>query len=288
MKTTRNLKTIITCILVACIVLTGIGLDNTVTVNAASRDMEFEPSGKFTMKLGETKWISLIMHTSSGVEDNYTNDFNWTSSDESVVSLEVVNLSGTALDHVEVTVNGTGTAKITCTAKNNPDSTASMTVTVKAAKKTAKQKKCHHKYKVTRKATCERPGMKTCKKCKWQVVVPKTDHKWKDTVDTVTEYRKVSYEIYCTDTYCENYGCVEAECEKIYGVHCCPHICKWTSGKCDTFDEAMEKFRQHKAETKDEFHRTGHATWGDWDYPEDPYTVTKHVKECVYCGAYKE
>lgn len=288
MKNTRNLKTIITCILIAAILITGINTDNAVTVNAASRDMEFKPGGKFTMKLGETKWISLIMRTSSGTEDNYTNDFNWTSSDENVVSLEVVNLSGTALDHVEVTVNGTGTAKITCTAKNNSNSTASMTVTVKTAKKTAKQKKCSHKYKVTRKATCERPGMKVCKKCKWQAIIKKIDHKWEDTVETVTEYRKTYVEIYCTDTDCESYGTTRTECENTYGVQCCPHICKWTSGKCESFDEAIERFRQHRAETINEFHTTGHVTNGDWIFEEDPYTVEKHVTYCVYCGTYKE
>ena len=78
-----------------------------------------------------------------------------------------------------------GTAIIS--AVNPEDGTAiSFTINVKGPKITAKQKSCNHKFKTTTKATCERPGLKTCQKCGLQKLIAEKAHKY----TTVSEGRQ--------------------------------------------------------------------------------------------------
>jgi len=285
MKHKNTLKQIITTILVAALLITGISLDGTATVNAATDEIKFNPGGNIELKVGDTKRIVLIMKTDTGTEYNLTDQYKWTSSNPDVASVRFVNMDGTKFDHVETIINGSGTAVITCTSKNNPDSTANMTITVKAAKKTAKQKKCKHSWKITKKATCERTGVKTCKKCKWQKTIKKTSHKYSAVTYTETRYKKGYVQIYCTCTT-PNAHDVE-QCTIENGVEC-PHQCNFVTTPCETMEEAVAQYRIHNGETISADYPVGHACRGDRDWGEEPYEVEVTEYTCDYCGAVKK
>ena len=53
----NNLKTIITCILVAAILITGINTGEAITVNAATTASYVQKWGTVTMKPGDTKKV---------------------------------------------------------------------------------------------------------------------------------------------------------------------------------------------------------------------------------------
>lgn len=262
------LKSIVTMLLMLAIELTGIGMD-AVTVNAALINERFTPNGSTTLLEPEdTKNINLIVIDDFGYEVNLTNSYEWTSSDESIVSVKVTHYFDSKEDYVTLTANKTGTATITATFKptssaimSNAYQTASMTVTVdgpKAPLMTAKQKKCRHAYKVTRKATCERTGMNTCKKCKWQVETKKAAHKWvKESWYEEMNTKEYAF-IYCTGHDCGDYRLNYLECCEKYGD--CPHACNWTSGDCETLEEAYEKWEMHRYEIGKEKIANGTAT----------------------------
>lgn len=157
----RMLKSIITAMLCMAIALTGIGIDhnNAVTATAATKKDtldKFVNGGTITMKPGDKKRIL--------VQDKNGNDIAWkhsASSDESVVEVES-DFVDTSVDLTECIVL---IAKSTGTATVYAGGGMKMKVTVTKPKMTAAQKKCKHKFKVIRKATCERVGVKRCKLC---------------------------------------------------------------------------------------------------------------------------
>lgn len=112
MKTTKNLKTIISMLLIACIMLTGIGLDNTVTVNAATIASYVQKWGTVTMKPGETKKV--IVTDTDG--NDITTKYKWTSSDKSIVKVNMDFVSQSDFTGcLELIAAGSGTATATLT-----------------------------------------------------------------------------------------------------------------------------------------------------------------------------
>lgn len=232
MKNTKNtLKSIVTMVLAVAILVTNVTFNGTTTACAGSienfADLE---NTTVTMKIGDTKKINYVTHP-YGCTVYSTKDYDWISSDKSVVSL--VCEYGQSLDEIRIDVYSftikaekAGTAVITGTGKYDDD-TKSFTVIVEGQKMTAKQKKCRHTWKTTKKATCIRSGMKTCKKCKLQKVVAKKAHEF----ETKTE-RQVTYPEYIA------YLCMACENKD-------PEIRKEHNSKtlsCDCPEQCHEKF----------------------------------------------
>ncbi len=185
MKRKKTLRKIIAMMLCLTIAITGITLGDTATANAATPGIDnFVNGGSITMKPGDTK--RLLVTDSNGTD--ISTKYKWSSSNNTVVrvSTDFVDDSVDFTQCVELAAAGTGTATITGNAKNGL-SKVSMTVTVKTPKATAKQKSCKHKWKVTKQATCERVGVKTCKKCKLQKEIKKAAHKYVTTTIHTTE-----------------------------------------------------------------------------------------------------
>lgn len=284
----KLLKQIITMLIITCIMITGISFGGTDTANAAANVIEFIPGGAITMKLGETKNMRLTMHDSSGRESNYTDYFNWSTSDESVISLKVVDLFSTESDYVKIIVNGTGTAAVTCVSKNNPESTAKMTITVKAAKQTSKQRKCRHSWRTEKTATCERPGLKVCKKCQWKKVTSKSGHKWVDKTIVDEENSSVCLLLECYGCYCDDIPDEYREEGSLWHYDTgtkCKHPCgaKFTSEEYGSADAAWEAVRRHLSDPE---HNGCIARVGTGLYYKDP--CTKTVKACKWCGIEKQ
>ena len=298
MKTTRNLKTIITCILIACIMLTGIGLDNTVIANATTINgqeiTKFKPDGTMTLKLGDTKRLALIGTTSDGKEMNVTSQFTWASSNENVVSIVKADPLSDSPDYFIIYVSGKGTAVITGTPVNPANRTMQMTITVEGSKMTKAQKNCKkHVWKVTKKATCERTGIKTCTKCKLQKSIAKTSHKY----ETVTCTEQVDDEVYVILT-CTNCSCGDEDncpTNPNPGYSTCAHFCGYQIDSRDypNVNAAIDAMRMHqmtdcKRDNEDDLVDNAFkgGTYDDTtvhiSHLED-YTV----KQCKYCGKEK-
>ena len=298
MKTTRNLKTIITCILIAAILITGIGLDNTVVANATTINgqeiTKFKPDGTMTLKLGDTKRLALIGTTSDGKEMNVTSQFTWTSSNENVVSIIKADPLSDSPDYFIIYVSGKGTAVITGTPANPANRTMQMTITVEGSKMTKAQKNCKkHVWKVTKKATCKRTGIKTCTTCKLQKSIAKTSHKY----ETVTCTEQVDDEVYmvltCTRTSCGH----ELTCPTYNPqTGTCAHFCGYQIDSRDypNAKAAIDAMHMHhmydcKRDNEDELADNAFkgGTYDDTTvhigHLED-YTV----KQCKYCGKEKK
>ena len=206
-----NAKKIVTLVLTAAIALSG-ALTSPITADA----VVFNPDGPkspnlqniydienttVTMKVGDTKGFELMEHY-DGYSSDMTDAYDWTTSDETIVSMTKTYrpTSPNKVFFFTLRAEKTGTATITGTGLVT-GKTISFTVTVKGA--TAKQKSCKHSWKTTKKATCLRSGVKTCKKCKLTKTIAKKQHKW-DTYDTtVTKYDE--YEIFmCNACVCED------------------------------------------------------------------------------------
>lgn len=315
MKTTRNLKTIITCILIACIMLTGIGLDNITTVNAATTASYVQKWGTVTMKPGDTKKV--IVTDTDG--NDITTKYKWTSSDKSIVKVNMDFVSQSDFTEcLELIAAGSGTATLT----GNPTGVGyggiELTVTVKMASPTAKQKKCKHSWKVTKKATCERAGVKTCKRCKLQKSIKRTGHKYVNTKITETEFDGYEYIVKCSGCDCVAHGVehVEGADGIVYG---CEYPCDFTiivttkkrNGVIDyphhydkvifiedydSFDDAvtyacMVVQFQHPKDVKSNSNGTldpqMHGSYEDMEWEYGEHKVTKTVKVCKYCGKQK-
>ena len=289
-------RRIAVAILTFAIAMTGVSFDATIA-NAAVIDGRFENNSSITLtSIDETKALNMIVTDDFGYEINMTHHYEWTSSDESIVSAKMIQPDRIMRenDYIMITAHTNGTAPITGTLKpesfnvtENASKTVTMTVTVNApvpaastetpAKKmTAKQRKCKHVYKVTRKATCERTGLKTCKKCKWQVSI-KAKHTWSTETWYDIENTKEYYVVYCTGRDCALEGLTRLECSQKYGSGNCPHACTWESGRCETYEEAFQKWQNHPT-------KTIHGACGDrWEYG-DPQRVKVTVKTCTKCG----
>lgn len=303
----NNLKTIITCILVAAILITGINTGEAITVNAATTASYVQKWGTVTMKPGDTKKV--IVTDTDG--NDITTKYKWTSSDKSIVKVNMDFVSQSDFTEcLELVAAGSGTVTLT----GNPTGVGyggiELTVTVKMAGPTAKQKKCKHSWKVTKKATCERAGVKTCKKCKLQKSIKRTAHKYVNTKITETEFDGYEYIVKCSGCDCAAHGVehVEGADGIVYG---CEYPCDFTvivttkkrNGVIDyphhydyviyeedynTWNDAVraatDKILWHALyDVKSDYH----GAYEDFEYGYGEHKVTKTVKVCKYCGKQK-
>lgn len=302
----NTLKQIISMALITCIMLTGIGLDNVTTVNAATTASYIKKWGTVTMKPGDTKKV--IVTDTDG--NDITTKYKWTSSDKSIVKVNMDFVSQSDFTEcLELVAAGSGTVTLTGKAVSLLEEyqTTQLTVTVKMASPTAKQKKCKHSWKVTKKATCERAGVKTCKKCKLQQSIKRTGHKYVNTKITVTEYDGYEYIVKCSGCDCEN----EFVCPShTTGVEC-DTACNFTvvitaknRGKTIAYpyhydkviyyedfenaqralSEAAGLIREHSLTQKVP---DMHGSYEDFEYGYGEHNVTKTVKICKYCSKQK-
>lgn len=209
----NNLKTIITCILVAAILVTGINTGNAVTVNAASgvtdivKGDEVTATCEITLKPGDVKKVTV--HDKSGKDIQGSFNFKVTKGEGTVINVEDDFVSD---DDYTNCINIIGLKEGSATIVGQKGSATSsigrefveikVTVKMPAAKMTTKQKKCKHKYVVTKKATCERPGMKVCKKCKWHKVIKQKKHVYVTETVPVTRHEYLYYVIQCSNPDC--------------------------------------------------------------------------------------
>ena len=163
-------KKIVTLVLTAAIALSG-ALTSPITADA----VVFNPDGtkpnlqniydientNISMKVGDTKGFELMQHY-DGYSIDKTDTCDWTTSDASVVSLTKTYrpTSPNKVFFFTLKAEKTGTATITGTGLVT-GKTISFTVTVKVQL----QSRSHASiiWKTTKKATCLRSGVKTCK-----------------------------------------------------------------------------------------------------------------------------
>lgn len=289
MKTTKNLKTIISMVLVACIMLTG----NAATVRAEDNpypeDARLINGTTITMKLGEEKRLNMTWtygEDNKGVADN-TKNYAWASSDETIVSMWRAwdeTMDGTyKLMTFGIRAEKVGTATITGTPNGNYEP-VSITIKVTAPKVTAKQKKCKHTWKVTKKATCVKSGMKTCKKCKLQKIIKRKNHDY----DTDTkEYYTYTYDFIF---WCEACVCDTKE-EREYhntneGSFQCQNKCEkgFSTKEYGSIDEAKKALSAHQAKE----HREYVSLLNQFYFTEVPTGIKnveyKEIQYCTQCG----
>ncbi len=300
-----NAKKIVTLILTAVITLSGISLNTSVTAHAATAVSDVQKWGTITMKPGDTKKV--IVKDKDGKD--ITTQYKWSSSDNSVVKVNMDFVSQSDYTEcLELIAAGSGTATLTGSPIGLSYAPTELTVTVKMAGPTAKQKKCKHSYKVTKKATCERAGVKTCKKCKLQKSIKMTSHKYVNTTVKTTEYDGFEYIVMCSGCDCPN----KFECPSVtHGIECdtkCDYtIVITTKARAGViaypyhYDEVfyLEDYdslwdaTQHAAD-KVMYHAMYdlksdmHGAYEDFEYLYGEHEVTKTVKACTYCGKYKE
>lgn len=299
----KHLKQIITTILIAAILITGISVDTTTVTAATTKGGEFTNGGSVTIKPGDELKLT-VTDTNHEFKNSEKDDYDiverykWSSSDTSVLAVETDFYDERETNAFCVTLIGVsaGTATVTGKDKSGIHEDITMTVTVTLPKATAKQKKCKHKYKVTKKATCERGGIKTCKKCKYQKAIAKKAHQYVNRKVTTVEY-----DYYLTTWYCS--GC---DCENPLATHQagrCPKRCDFAVTFCcdaktgevvpnaeypiASTKEALDLLAEHGVENLKAGH-SNHAGWGvntfdDVGYGEG-HTVTKTIQRCKNCG----
>ena len=300
-----NAKKIVTLILTAVITLSGISLNTSVTAHAATAVSDVQKWGTITMKPGDTKKV--IVKDKDGKD--ITTQYKWSSSDNSVVKVNMDFVSQSDYTEcLELIAAGSGTATLTGSPIGLSYAPTELTVTVKMAGPTAKQKKCKHSYKVTKKATCERAGVKTCKKCKLQKSIKMTSHKYVNTTVKTTEYDGFEYIVMCSGCDCPN----KFECPSVtHGIECdtkCDYTIVITTkaragviaypyhydevfyledydSLWDATQHAADKVMNHAMyDLKSDMH----GAYEDFEYLYGEHEVTKTVKACTYCGKYKE
>ncbi len=288
----KNLiKTIITSILTAAILITGISVDIT-TVTAATTNDTFQNGGTVTLKPGDS--MKLLVQDSDGEDDTY--GYKWSSSDTNVLKVEtdIYDEDDGSIDCVVLIGVSAGTATVIGKGKGlRPNIT--MTVTVTLPKATAKQKKCKHKYKTTKAATCERAGIKTCKKCKFQKMIAKPDHKYVDKKVTTTEYDYSIVTVKCTGCDCTEPHETVSNGYTVFEV--CNNPCYWSASvildkngnatadsEYASIEEALYAHAEH-AITMLQNGYEKHGTNGTYEYPYgEGHTVTTTVQACKWCG----
>jgi len=259
------LKTLITTILVAAIVVTGISIDTT-TVTAKTTNGTFKNGGTVTLKVGDYK--KLLVQDSDG--EDITSKYKWSSSDNSVVKVESELYSDE--DYTEcVLLTGVGSGTATITGKGiGPRPNVTMTVKVTLPAPTAKQKKCKHKFKTTKAATCERGGIKTCKKCKYQKEIKKVDHKYVNkTTNTVT------YDYWIGRIDCHGDNCTFSVTMKFDNEGNTTPDSEYPTAKA-----AFDALQKHMAEN-------GHWIWGGTNGYEpcgEGHEVIEVKKLCKWCN----
>lgn len=292
MKTTRNLKTIITCILIAAILITGINTGKAVTVNAASgvtdivKDDEVTTTCEITLKPGDVKKVTVHDKAGKDIQES----FNWkvTKGEGTVINVEDDFVSN---DDYTCYMNIIGLKEGSATIVGQKGSATSpigrefveikVTVKMPAAKMTAKQKKCKHKYVVTKKATCERPGMKVCKKCKWQKTIAQKKHVYVTETRPVTRAKYLYWVIECNSIGCG----LKAKMKIDWEGNVLP----------DSEYKTMQEMLEAISEMHDEREKHGEngCTFfaGNMDYYEDGEemeTVNITDEFCKYCHRQKD
>ena len=291
----KLLKQTITAILAAAILISGATFDSMTAEAKMTAGYKKDRTGMedandianttITMKIGDTKKVDIQKAYGSNNQYKYdqTNAYAWASSDESVVSMQrewVTSASGehAQLSYVTIKAEKPGTAVINAVADVTGE-TVSFTVTVEQPKVTAKQKKCRHSWKTTKKATCLESGMKTCKKCKLQKVVAKKEH----TLEAQQEERyDYTYYIVYQCGACTNEDPVVREYHMSNaGFEECEDWCEEEFSQLDygSAEAAREACSRHKTECK-------HGT-GVTKYIQVPYKqkiTYKDVNVCTSCG----
>lgn len=268
-KTTRKLKTVVAAMLTLAIALTNATLDN-ITANASTTGYQedhadMENVGDLadttvTMKVGDTKKINFV-EDDGKFQIDLTSSNSWSSSDNSIVSIRrewgmSIDEKSLELSYLIIKGEKPGTAVITGV-NDYAGKTVSFTVKVKAPKVTAKQKKCKHSWKTTKKATCLESGMKTCKKCKLQKVIAKKEHKFATESKEKNDYKY--YIVYLCDVCGAEFSPLE------YGS-----------------DEAAEKaYHDHMAKYRHDIFSDG---WKFIEVPYDKDTSYKDIQMCETCG----
>ena len=316
MKSKNTLKKFITCMLIAAITITGISLESVTTANAATTASYVQKWGTVTMKPGDTKKV--IVTDNDG--NDITTKYKWTSSDKNIVKINMDFVSQSDLTEcLELIAAGSGTVTLTGKAVSLLEdiTTIQLTVTVKMAGPTAKQKKCKHKFTVTKKATCERAGVKTCKKCKLQKSIKRTDHKYVNTTIKTTEYDGYEYIVKCSGCDCPPF-----ECPGSIPGGICPTDCDFTvvvttkergnvidypfhydkvvyvedhgGAGLDyrTWDDAIYEATLETADhgvngLRPDQNPNNHAAYEDFEWAYGKHEVTKTLKVCKYCNKEK-
>ncbi|MEY8335383.1 hypothetical protein AALB53_20140 [Lachnospiraceae bacterium 47-T17] len=303
MKSKNTFKKFITCMLIAAIAITGISLESVTTANAATTASYVQKWGTVTMKPGDTKKV--IVTDNDG--NDITTKYKWTSSDKNIVKVNMDFVSQSDLTEcLELIAAGSGTVTLTGKAVSLLEdiTTIQLTVTVKIASPTAKQKKCKHKFTVTKKATCERAGVKTCKKCKLQKSIKRTDHKYVNTTVKTTECDGYEYIVMCSCCDCPPFECPGDNCPTScdftvvvttkergnvidYPFHYDKVVYVEDHGGAgldyktwnDAIQEAVFETADHDG--------SGHAAYTDSEWAYGEHEVTKTLKVCKYCGKEK-
>lgn len=289
------LKRIITTFLITAILITGISFNT--FVNAAAQYKQLNDGTSVTLKPGDAK--KFLVLNGDGKDISY--QYKWSSSNPEIVGVDNDFFDDYDGQYVELTARSIGTATITGIGRGTysdveEGSVFKVTVTVKQAGPTAKQKKCKHSWKTTKKATCERVGVKTCKKCKLQKTIAKTSHKWVTSNKQVIEGEREDIVFYCMGCHCEN---TDGRCGIDYHFDTqtkCPHPCtvRFSTEDYGTPEACIEAWRHH--------HETGcngeagcnggpkcnGTTYASTVEYTGGHTVTKKVKVCKYCGTEKE
>lgn len=311
------LKHIISMVLIAAIAITGINFSGeAVTANAATKyeTLTVNSNGDsitINMKVGETKRLLITdengkdIVTSRGWVTPYSKDVVTITSDFSDDNWTTEYMEITANAPGEVTIKGRTEGYIisdqtTIVPKESwpNDIRITIKVTKAASKLTAKQKKCRHSWKTTRKATCQRVGTKTCKKCKLQNTIEKTDHKW---IATTRKYYATEDIIFKVGFHGYREGVYYQDLEPaVYLSDYIPHelirrarYVEYQTindegkavGKIDIVglpegtEEAKNAFFAACNEAAEGYQLYGHFEITDWDDP-----IVDEIEACFYCN----
>jgi len=287
-----TLKRIAAAILTFAIALTGTLIDAT-TAEAEIVTYEKDRTGlenfadlkdtTITMKIGDTKNIDFMENFEEcGQTPDVTNRYAWSSSDENVVSMtrlwETIPMEEALRIHsFNIKVENPGTAVIKGI-NSKTDETVSFTVVVKKPKMTAKMKKCKHSWKTTKKATCTRSGMKTCKKCKMRQTVARKSHAFETVTEKKYDYK---YEII--------YQCGACLCEDPsvhnYDNDYCENWCEaeFSSEEYGSAEAALAACREHISHCGPNTPTTKFR-----EVPIKKIVTYKDVDVCTSCGYSKE
>lgn len=306
----KTLRQIITTVLATAILITGITTGSTVTANAATTASYAKTWSTITMKPGDTKKV--IVTDADG--NDITTKYKWTSSDKNIVKVNMDFVSQSDFTEcLELIAAGSGTVTLTGKAVSLLDEYQStqLTVTVKMTGPTAEQKKCKHSWKVTKKATCERAGVKTCKKCKLQKSIKRTGHKYVNNTVRTTEYDGFEYIVSCSGCDCRK----GFECPSVTTGIACDMACNFTviittkerngvinypyhydcviykedyNTWLDAFYAAVDKTGEHAVYgLRPDQDPYNHGAYTDFEYGYGEHEVIKTVKVCKYCGKEK-
>ena len=308
----KSLKQIISMVLISAILITSTITSSTATANAATTASYVQKWGTVTMKPGDTKKVIVTDYNGNDIATKY----KWTSSDKSIVKVNMDFVSQSDLTEcLELIAADSGTVTLTGKAVSILEdiTTIQLTVTVKMTGPAAKQQKCKHKFVVSKKATCERAGIKTCKKCKLQKSIKRIDHKYVNTTIKTTEYDGLEYIVQCSGCDCPPFECPSSKT----GI-ACDTSCDFTVVVTTKERGGVIDFPYHydKILYVEDYGGNGldystwdddiqeaagiiiwhgmydlksdsHGAWTDFEWEYGGHEVTKTVKMCKYCGKEK-